>query len=88
MSSSREEKSPKGGWIESAPEFCPVGHPLGPNRVLVGSTVCHCKYGRHRTHRCRQCDGVVYTPPHTDACTVSDGGRSTFDWTSSPPRNT
>lgn len=59
------------GWVESAPKSCPNGHDLGPGQVLVGSQVCSCEIHHHRTHACRQCDGVVYTPTLTDACTDS-----------------
>ena len=48
-------------WTEDAPTHCPNGHPLGPDRVLVGWDA-----GRHGSldhgHRifiCRQCDTIM-----------------------------
>ncbi|NIL77575.1 hypothetical protein RhoFasB10_03720 [Rhodococcus sp. B10] len=67
------------GWTEDAPTLCPLGHQLGPNRMLVGSRNCQCGT-MHRTHTCRECDQIVYTPPLTADCVPSDGGRSTFSW--------
>ncbi|MFD6856166.1 hypothetical protein ACFWB0_14150 [Rhodococcus sp. NPDC060086] len=55
------------GWAEPAPSHCPNGHRLGANQVLVGSRVCDCG-DRHRTHACRVCDAVVYTPPMGPKC--------------------
>ncbi|MFZ3393221.1 MULTISPECIES: hypothetical protein [unclassified Rhodococcus (in: high G+C Gram-positive bacteria)] len=55
------------GWAEPAPARCPNGHRLGPNRTLVGSQVCDCGV-MHRTHACRVCDAVVYSPPLGDRC--------------------
>ncbi|MFC8182380.1 hypothetical protein ACFULT_26210 [Rhodococcus sp. NPDC057297] len=67
-------------WIELAPNTCTEGHPLTPGNVLVGSYVCNGPCGHHRTHRCRHCDDVTYTPALTRECTRNDGGRSTFTW--------
>uniref|UniRef100_UPI003F498D67 hypothetical protein n=1 Tax=Actinokineospora sp. CA-119265 TaxID=3239890 RepID=UPI003F498D67 len=42
----------------STPDRCFDGHPLGPNRVLVGWSPCSCpgsEYGGHRTWTCRAC---------------------------------
>lgn len=50
------------GWAEGAPHECPNGHPLVAGRVLVGSRVCSCDVHHHRTHRCRVCDALTYTP--------------------------
>ena len=38
--------------IEVAPERCPNGHQLGPNKVIVGWQPCQCVEGRagHRTY--------------------------------------
>ena len=56
------------GWIEAAPSRCPNGHTLTGGKVLVGSHVCSCDATHHRTHRCRTCEAVVYSPPLTTAC--------------------
>lgn len=58
-------------WAEPAPKVCPNNHPLGPGRVLVGSQVCSCEVHHRRTHTCRRCGRVVYTPPMTGDCTDS-----------------
>ncbi|MFC9786405.1 hypothetical protein [Rhodococcus sp. NPDC127528] len=52
--------------IETSPSHCPRGHRLGPRRVLVGWQACACspRLG-HRTHECRTCGAVIYTPPCT-----------------------
>jgi hypothetical protein len=51
--------------IERPPLTCPNGHPLGPNRVLVGWLPCSCQGGLgHRTYQCRACAGWVYRPEH------------------------
>lgn len=55
------------GWAETPPTHCLNGHELGPRRVLVGSYVCTCGI-HHRTHRCRECDAVTYTPPLGAGC--------------------
>ncbi|WP_141136458.1 hypothetical protein [Rhodococcoides kyotonense] len=60
-------RTPK-GWVEDAPAVCPNGHDLGPGKVLVGSHVCSCEIHHHRTHRCRECDAVTYTPPFGPDC--------------------
>lgn len=56
------------GWIEEAPALCPNGHELVAGRVLVGSHVCSCEVHHHRTHRCRVCDAIVYTPERGPGC--------------------
>lgn len=64
-------------WAEPAPTHCPAGHELRGGRVLVGSQVCSCEIHHHRTHACRECGRVVYTPPMTGDCTDSSfDGRS------------
>lgn len=57
-----------GGWAETPPTHCHNGHKFGPRRVLVGSYVCSCEIHHHRTHRCRACEDVVYTPPLGPGC--------------------
>lgn len=56
------------GWAEGAPRECPNGHPLVGGKVLVGSHVCSCEIHHHRTHRCRECDAITYTPPLGVGC--------------------
>lgn len=56
------------GWVEGAPERCPNGHLLTGGHVLVGSHVCSCEVHHHRTHRCRECDELTYTPPLGPDC--------------------
>lgn len=58
-------------WAEKPPARCPNNHELGPNRVLVGSQVCGAEHGHHRTHQCRKCGAVTYTPPMTAQCSDS-----------------
>lgn len=58
-------------WSEYAPTVCPNGHALGPRRVLVGSQVCSCEIHHHRTHACRECGVVTYSPTLTSECTDS-----------------
>lgn len=66
------------GWAETPPGRCPNGHTLGPRQVLVGSYVCSCEVHHHRTHRCRTCDSVTYTPPLGPDCQDSSfDGRAT-----------
>ncbi len=55
-------------WIELAPTHCPIGHNLVGGNVLVGSHVCSCDIHHHRTHRCRECEAITYTPPLTEHC--------------------
>ncbi len=55
-------------WAEPAPTHCPRGHELRGGRVLVGSQVCSCEVHHHRTHTCRECGAVTYTPPRTAEC--------------------
>ncbi len=47
---------------ERAPLLCPLGHPLGRDRMLVGSHPCLCAGTSHRTWRCRTCDAVWISP--------------------------
>lgn len=56
------------GWTEAAPAECPNGHALVGGRVLVGSHVCSCEVHHHRTHRCRVCDAITYTPKRGPDC--------------------
>ena len=56
------------GWAENAPAKCPLGHELVGGRVLVGSHVCSCEVHHHRTHRCRECNELTYTPPLGPSC--------------------
>lgn len=62
------------GWSERGPARCPNGHPLGPNQVLVGSQVCSAEHAHHRTHECRRCGAILYTPPPGPEC-----GDGSFD---------
>ena len=52
-----------GKWITHPPTRCPNGHPLGPNRVLVGHQPCLGHGGGHTTWACRACDQTVYRAP-------------------------
>lgn len=64
----------RGGWAEPRPVTCPNGHSLaGADRCLVGSIACLRVGGRHRTHACRECGAVVYTPPMRPDCDHSRG---------------
>lgn len=52
---------------ERAPPTCPNGHPLGPDRVLVGNHPCvKCTGSSHRTWRCRECDACWIWPACID----------------------
>lgn len=51
------------GWVETPPTHCPNSHPLTGGKVLVGSHVCSCDNNHHRTHTCRECGAVTYSPP-------------------------
>jgi hypothetical protein len=62
-----------GRWIDQAPTHCPVGHRLGPNRVLVGHTACAGHGGGHLTWMCRTCDQTVYGLPLNTHCAVLTG---------------
>jgi hypothetical protein len=44
---------------EVAPEYCPNGHQLGPNRVLVGWQPGDPGW---RTHSCLKCAATIRTP--------------------------
>ncbi|WP_280393348.1 hypothetical protein [Nocardia wallacei] len=58
-----------GGWAEPRPQCCPNGHALGPGRVLVGWQACPAvERGGHRTHACRECGVVIYTPERVPDC--------------------
>jgi hypothetical protein len=53
-----------------APIRCRNGHPLGPNQVLLGTTVCE-QGGVNRHHIswiCRTCDDVIVANGHPEAC--------------------
>lgn len=56
------------GWVEAAPTRCAGGHTLAEVGVLVGSHVCSCEVHHHRTHRCRKCGAVTYTPERGPQC--------------------
>jgi hypothetical protein len=47
------------GVAERFPEFCPLGHPLGADTVLISSSPCLCAGRPHRTWRCWVCDGTA-----------------------------
>ena len=58
-------------WKEPVPVAYPNGHRLRSGRVLVGWVVCPQAgngTGGHRTHRCLECEAVVYTPPMDERC--------------------
>ncbi len=48
--------------VERSPTHCPVGHPLGPNQVLVGTQPCLCAGLVHRTWQCVRCKAVQAWP--------------------------
>jgi hypothetical protein len=56
------------GFAEPSPARCRNGHRLGPRQVLVGSQACPNVGGFHRTHTCRTCEYVIYTPPKVPGC--------------------
>ncbi len=58
-----------GSATELAPEHCPAGHSLGPNRATVGWQPCGCVPGvfGHRTYHCTTCGAWLYDPPHTES---------------------
>ncbi len=45
---------PDGRVAEHSPQYCPRGHRIGPNRVLVGGLV------GQRTWSCRECDATWF----------------------------
>jgi hypothetical protein len=50
---------------EVAPSHCPNGHRLGPGQVLIGTLPCWCAGAAgHRTYWCRDCQAVIFDPPH------------------------
>ena len=67
-------RNTRGQWITQPPSRCPNGHPLGPNRVLVGHVAClgH-GGGGHTSWHCITCDAVVYGPPLNTHCTALEG---------------
>lgn len=51
------------------PRFCPAGHRLGPNRVLVDAPACACgkgSTGHHYRWKCRVCGACIYSDGHVD----------------------
>ncbi len=57
------------GVVERSPTWCPIGHALGQDTVLVASHPCLCAGHPHRTWRCWACDAVWVWPPcvhHSD----------------------
>lgn len=58
----------EGVWVEPSPRACPNGHLFGPRRGLVGTVACPRIGGFHRTHTCRACGAIVYTPPQVAEC--------------------
>jgi hypothetical protein len=55
------------GWEEPRPRVCKAcGGALGPNTVLVG--IIHCRCGLHRTHFCRTCGTITFSPTLGDNC--------------------
>ncbi|WP_429422640.1 hypothetical protein [Nocardia sp. GAS34] len=65
---------PDGRWVEPTPIRCPAGHSLiGPGRARVSWQPCAtATRSGHRTHRCRTCDAVVFTPPLDPGCPCQD----------------
>jgi len=57
-----------GSATELAPDRCPNGHSLGPNRATVGWQPCGCVPGSlgHRTYCCAMCGAWLYDPPHVE----------------------
>jgi len=55
------------GWVEPRPERCANGHELLGGQVLVGTRHSDCTR-THRTHTCRVCGHITYTPPLGSAC--------------------
>lgn len=53
-----------------APTHCRNGHRLGPNRVIVGTTVCEQNgVNRHHHHwACRTCGDVIVANGHPEEC--------------------
>ena len=63
----------QGSWMVRAPQDCPHGHRLAPNRVLVGHQPCGCGRHGHLTWECRECAAVVFAPPVDDTCRMLNG---------------
>lgn len=62
-----------GGWMVIPPKFCPRGHQLGPNRMLVGHQPCAGLCGRgHMTWECMACYTTTYWPPLGAGCRLLD----------------
>lgn len=57
------------GWELLAPTECINGHPLGPNRTLVGHQPCDCR-GSHMGWTCLVCNETFYWPPTDPTCSV------------------
>ena len=55
------------GWQEIPPNRCANGHELRGGTCLVGTQHCDCMR-THRTHMCRLCGHITYTPPLGSAC--------------------
>ncbi len=62
-----------GKWTMVGPARCPVGHPLGPRRVLIGWSPCRCR--GHHTWTCqvelpsgRLCGTTVLHPEPGERC--------------------
>ncbi len=63
---------PDGSAVEPSPDYCPVGHRLGPRQVTVGWLPCSCAGGRgHRTWQCETCEAVLYDPSHNPTGTTA-----------------
>lgn len=61
-------------YAEAVPVACRNGHPLGAGQLLVGSIACLAAIGGlHRTHRCRTCEYVIFTPNGAGTCEHQNG---------------
>jgi hypothetical protein len=50
------------GVVERVPSFCPLGHRLHADTVLIAAHPCLCAGAVHRTWRCWACDSVWVRP--------------------------
>jgi hypothetical protein len=61
------------GWREPRPPAqCPVGHQLGPGRVLIGTRHCTCEERLHRSATCNECGAAWYLPRPSPQCSFTD----------------
>lgn len=71
----RHELRSDGSLVVHGPTECPAGHPLGPNRVLVGYVPCSCTDSvlRHQTWTCRTCGRQAFDPPCSNPASRFNG---------------